>query len=60
MAITVKEMKELLDDYGDHLEIVIMDEDGEILPFSIGSGYVDNMICVILDGSLDRVGDEED
>lgn len=50
--MTVGELKELLDDYGDHLLVVIVNEVGP-MPYSVGSGQINGEISVILDVAND-------
>jgi len=49
--MNVRELRELLGDFGDPIEVVIFDANGDVVDFTVGSGYVDNRICVILDTS---------
>lgn len=51
--MNVEQLKEALDDFGDHLPVVIAveDDEGEIATYyyvSLGSGQVGGDICVIL------------
>lgn len=49
MGFTVGQLKEALDDYGDHLPVCVLNTEEEPIDFTLGSGYVNNVVCVLLD-----------